>query len=307
MAIVDALHEFAPRITTPEMTAELDQDMTRVAEGQDTQEHVVEHSRALLAGMLDALIDHKDDLGDRIADAVTADAKVGTCPKCGKDLVMKTSAKTRGSFIGCMGWPDCDVTYPVPSGVKVSPLEGEAAVCPECGAPRIKCQPFRSKAYEICVNPQCPTNFEPDLKVGECPTCAAAGRHGDLIAHKSERSGKRFIPLHQLRRMRRLLPAARPRQARGDRRGVASIVARPSWWSRRRAALGASASTWTARLKSSNRPVGAGARRRAGPRPRRALPLRNRRLRRRRPEKRRARVRRSNGSRPVRCPGVRLP
>ncbi len=193
MAIVDALHEFAPRITTPEMTAELDEDMTRVAEGQDTQERVVDHSRALLAGMLDALIEHKDDLGDRIADAVTADAKVGTCPKCGKDLVMKTSAKTRGSFIGCMGWPDCDVTYPVPSGVKVSPLEGEAAVCPECGAPRIKCQPFRSKAYEVCVNPQCPTNFEPDLKVGECPTCAAAGRHGDLIAHKSERSGKRFI------------------------------------------------------------------------------------------------------------------
>ena len=91
----------------------------------------------------------------QISDAVTADARVGACPKCGKDLVMKTSAKTRGSFIGCMGWPDCDVTYPVPSGVKVSPLEGEAAVCPECGAPRIKCQPFRQKAYEQCVNPKC--------------------------------------------------------------------------------------------------------------------------------------------------------
>ncbi len=193
MAIVDALHEFAPRITTPEMTAELDEDMTRVAEGADTQDHVVEHSRALLAGMLDALIEHKDDLGDRIADAVTADARVGTCPKCGKDLVMKTSAKTRGSFIGCMGWPDCDVTYPVPSGVKVSPLEGEAAVCPECGAPRIKCQPFRQKAYEICVNPKCPTNFEPDLVVGECAACKEAGRAGELVAHKSEKSGKRFI------------------------------------------------------------------------------------------------------------------
>ena len=122
-------------------------------------------------------------------------ARVGTphCPKCGKDLVMKTSAKTRGSFIGCMGWPDCDVTYPVPSGVKVSPLEGEAAVCSECGAPRIKCQPFRQKAFEICVNPTCPTNYEPDLKVGECKVCAEAGRHGDLIAHKSEKSGKRFI------------------------------------------------------------------------------------------------------------------
>ena len=193
MAIIDALHEFAPRITTPEMTAELDEDMTHVAEGQDTQEHVVDHSRALLAGMLDALIEHKDDLGEAIADAVTADARVGACPKCGKDLVMKTSAKTHGSFIGCMGWPDCDVTYPVPSGVKVSPLEGEAAVCPECGAPRIKCQPFRQKAYEQCVNPVCPTNFEPDLKVGECSKCAEEGRLGELIAHKSERTGKRFI------------------------------------------------------------------------------------------------------------------
>ena len=193
MAIIDALHEFAPRITTPDMTSELEEDMTHVAEGTDTQDQVVYHSRTLLAGMLDALIEHKDDLGEAISDAVTADAKVGTCPKCGKDLVMKTSAKTRGSFIGCMGWPDCDVTYPVPSGVRVSPLEGEAAVCPECGAPRIKCQPFRQKAYEICVNPKCPTNYEPDLKVGECKVCAEAGRHGDLIAHKSERSGKRFI------------------------------------------------------------------------------------------------------------------
>lgn len=193
MAIIDALHEFAPRITTPDMTSELEEDMTRVAEGADTQDQVVYHSRALLAGMLDALIEHKDDLGEAISDAVTADARVGACPKCGKDLVMKTSAKTRGSFIGCMGWPECDVTYPVPSGVKVSPLEGEAAVCPECGAPRIKCQPFRQKAYEMCVNPKCPTNFEPDLKVGECRVCAEAGRHGDLVAHKSEKSGKRFI------------------------------------------------------------------------------------------------------------------
>jgi DNA topoisomerase-1 len=29
--------------------------------------------------------------------------------------------------------------------------------------------------------------------VGECAACAAAGRHGDLVAHKSEKTGKRFI------------------------------------------------------------------------------------------------------------------
>ncbi len=193
MAVIEALTTYAPHVTSPDMTAELEADMTKVAEGTDTQDEVVTHSRAMLSGMLDALIEHKDDLGDAIADAVTADAKVGVCPKCGKDLVMKHSAKTRGSFIGCMGWPDCDVTYPVPSSVKVQPIEGEAGVCPVCGAPRIKCKPFRSKAYEICVNPMCDTNREPDIKVGECKVCAEAGKHGDLIAHKSERTGKRFI------------------------------------------------------------------------------------------------------------------
>ena len=192
MAIIDALNTYAPRITTPEMTSELEDDMTKVAEGTDTQTQVVTHSRALLAGMMDGLIEHTEDLSEAIADAVTADAKIGVCPKCGRDLVVKTSAKTRGSFAGCMGWPDCDVTYPRPQG-RIEALEGEAAVCPDCGAPRIKVQPFRQKAYETCINPACPTNREPDVEVGVCHACAEAGRVGKLIAHKSERTGKRFI------------------------------------------------------------------------------------------------------------------
>ncbi len=192
MAIIDALHTYAPRITTPEMTSELEDDMTKVAEGKDTQSAVVTHSRALLAGMMDGLIEHTEDLSEAIADAVTADAKIGVCPKCGRDLVVKTSAKTRGSFAGCMGWPDCDVTYPLPQG-RIEALEGEAAVCPDCGAPRVKVHPFRSRAFEQCVNPACPTNQEPDVEVGLCKTCAGEGREGHLIAHKSEKTGKRFI------------------------------------------------------------------------------------------------------------------
>ncbi|WP_028263348.1 DNA topoisomerase I [Atopobium fossor] len=193
MAIIDALQTYAPHITSPEMTSQLEQDMTKVAEGSDTQNSVVTHSRALLAEMMEGLIEHTEDLGESISDAVTADARVGTCPKCGKDLVLKSSAKTRGNFIGCMGWPDCDVTFPVPSNVRIDALEGDAAVCPECGAPRIKCRPFRGKAFEVCVNPACSTNQEPDVVVGTCHICAEQGRSGKLIAHKSEKTGKRFI------------------------------------------------------------------------------------------------------------------
>lgn len=192
MAVIDALTSFAPRITSADMTSELEEDMNNVAAGDKTQADVVDHSRSLLAGLMDVLIENKDNLGEAIADAVVADAKVGVCPRCGKDLVMKHSQKTRSNFVGCMGWPDCDVTYPVPTG-KIMPLEGEAAVCPECGAPRIKVTPFRSRPYETCINPACPTNAEPDLIVGVCPKCAANGAHENLVAHKSERTGKRFI------------------------------------------------------------------------------------------------------------------
>ena len=31
------------------------------------------------------------------------------------------------------------------------------------------------------------------MVVGECAVCKAAGNHGDLVAHKSERTGRRFI------------------------------------------------------------------------------------------------------------------
>ena len=189
MAIIDALECYAAHITTPEMTSELEGDMTKVAEGQASQDAVVDHSRELLASLLEGLIEHKEDLGEAISDAVQADAKIGVCPKCGHDLLVKQSAKTRSSFIGCSAWPECEVTYPLPQG-KIQTVE---ELCPVCGCPQIKVQPFRSKPYVVCVDPACPTNKEPDVTVGMCPTCAAAGREGLLIAHRSERTLKRFI------------------------------------------------------------------------------------------------------------------
>lgn len=191
-AVIDALTQYAPHITSPNMTSELEENMTSVAEGTSTQEKVVTRSRGLLASVMGALIEHVDDMGEAIADAVTADAKVGVCPACGKDLVMKNSAKTRSSFVGCMGWPECSVTYPVPTG-RIEPLEGEKGVCTSCHAPVVKVHPFRQRVYEICINPACPTNVEPDLCVGACSVCEQEGKEAKLIAHKSEKSGKRFI------------------------------------------------------------------------------------------------------------------
>lgn len=189
MAVCDALDKFAPHITHPEMTAELEEEMDNIAEGATTKLEVVTNSRNLLSEQLASLLPHSEEVKDALADAVAADAYVGPCPKCGKDLQLRSSQKTRSMFIGCAGWPDCDVTYPLPKG-KIEALEEK---CPACGMPQIKVTAFRSKPRTLCIDPECETNKEPDLPVGKCPTCAANGKDATLIARKNPRTLKRFI------------------------------------------------------------------------------------------------------------------
>lgn len=193
IAVIDALGAYAPHITTPEMTAQLETEMSNIAAGVDNQNSVVMHSRRLLEAEIQVLIPHKDDVGEALAEAVSADARIGTCPSCGEDLLIKQSARTRSSFVGCSGWKatgdGCDVTYTLPQGK----IEAVEEICPTCGKPQIKVTQFRQKPLVRCVDPECSSNQEPELDVGECPVCRSLGVAGHLIAQRSPRSLKRFI------------------------------------------------------------------------------------------------------------------
>ncbi|MCB7038266.1 DNA topoisomerase I [Eggerthella sinensis] len=189
MAVCDALDKFAPHITHPEMTAELEEEMDNIADGRTTKTEVVNTSRNLLSEQLASLLPHSEEVKDALADAVAADAYVGPCPKCGKDLQLRASQKTRSMFIGCSGWPDCDVTYPLPKGK----VEAVPEPCPTCGMPQVKVTAFRSKPRTICIDPHCATNKEPDVVVGECPACKEKGITAKLVAQKNPRTLKRFI------------------------------------------------------------------------------------------------------------------
>ncbi len=189
IAVCDALGRFAPQITSPDMTATLEEDMDRIASGAKTRKEVVDLSRDILNDVLNELLPHSEEVKDALSDAVAADAYVGPCPKCGRDLQLRASSKTRSMFIGCAGWPECDVTYPLPKGK----IESQEEKCPTCGMPQIKVTAFRSKPRVMCIDPNCPTNQEPDVVVGKCPTCAAAGLDKQLIASKNPRTLKRFI------------------------------------------------------------------------------------------------------------------
>ena len=189
IAVCDALDKFAPHITNCEMTAELESEMDSIAAGAISKEEVVTNSRNILSQELANLIPHSEEVKEALSDAVAADAYVGKCQKCGKDLQIRVSSKTRSMFIGCAGWPECDVTFPLPKGK----IESQEELCATCGMPQIKATAFRTKPRVLCIDPNCATNQEPDVVVGICPICGEKGKEAKLIAQKNPRTLKRFI------------------------------------------------------------------------------------------------------------------
>ncbi|MDH4139812.1 MAG: DNA topoisomerase I [Coriobacteriia bacterium] len=185
--VIDALESFAVRITTPGMTAELEEEMDAIANGRAKRKVVVNHSRELLEEVMGKLLPKAADVGELLKAAANEDARVGACPKSGHDLLVKPSKN--GQFVGCAGWPDCDVTYPLPDG-GIEPVEEP---CSECGTPQVKIIQFRRKPIVRCLDPACKTNYVEPLDLGPCPVCAAEDRSdGRITLRVSQRTLKRF-------------------------------------------------------------------------------------------------------------------
>lgn len=193
-AVIGALAEHADAITTPDMTKDLESEMDEIANGRKDRADVTDHSRTMLASVLELLIANQEQIGDALGDSRYDDiVTVGVCPKCSKDLQLKESARTGGRFIGCSGWTSdgagCDVTYPLPATGKIEFLP---ETCETCNSPRVKYTAFRAKPVDRCVNPHCETNHEEPVDLGACPTCAAKGIDGRVMTIRSKTSLKRF-------------------------------------------------------------------------------------------------------------------
>ena len=73
----------------------------------------MEESRVMLTSVFDELSQNQECIGQSLKDGLRTDKIVGTCEKCGSDLVIRRGH--RGSrFIGCSGYPNCRFTLPLP-------------------------------------------------------------------------------------------------------------------------------------------------------------------------------------------------
>jgi DNA topoisomerase-1 len=179
-ALVAALKEHAEKITKPEMTSHLEEEMYLIAQGQKGLEEVVRESRELLEESVETLQAHQREIGQRIREALREQRVLGPCPECGSNLIIR-HPRRRHPFVGCENYPECRVTFSLPRGGPVEPAEQQ---CEACGVPMVRLRIGRRSELR-CINDRCEVFLQKN-RIGACPSCG-----GDLLIRYS-RNGKRF-------------------------------------------------------------------------------------------------------------------
>ena len=176
-----ALEKRAPEICESEMTAKLEEDMDKIAEGKTSLDEVVSESRQMLGTVVEEIDANRKEIGEMIKGAILEQKKIGKCKSCGGDLRIVERGASR--FAGCSNYPECVVTFALPSGFLIKPAEHECSVC---GLPMIRLITKGSRPVEVCLDPGCESNRMTG-RIGKCPNCGK-----ELHVIRSQR-GKRFI------------------------------------------------------------------------------------------------------------------
>ena len=150
-AVVDALADCD--VVKPKMTAQLEEDMNRIAEGKKTLEGTVKESRDMLTDVIKSLELEKEKIKTSITDALREQNTVGLCPLCGKPMIIRMS-KNRKRFVACTGYPVCHNTYSLPQKGAVYTTE---KTCKVCNTPMVKVKFQGKRLWTLCLNSACPS------------------------------------------------------------------------------------------------------------------------------------------------------
>jgi DNA topoisomerase-1 len=156
IAVAKALKDFASEIATHVMTAELEKSMDAISEGKVSKENVVDESRDVLRRVYEHLTESEREFADIVWSGIRGDETLGKCPESGHNLIVRRNRKSGKRFVGCEGYPECRVTYPLPQRGDIIPLGTQ---CDACGSPEIKVL-GKKRPWVTCINMDCPKKQE---------------------------------------------------------------------------------------------------------------------------------------------------
>jgi len=164
MLVIDLLKQHFPSIVDSEFTAQMEERLDEIEEGQHDWVKVLDQ---FYGPFQETLEKAEAEIGQvKIADEESDE----TCELCGRRLVYKIGRY--GRFLACPGFPECRFTkaLTVPAGVP----------CPKCGAPLLIRRTRKGRKFYGCASyPEC------DFVTWDMPTsqnCSACG--GVLVQKK---------------------------------------------------------------------------------------------------------------------------
>ena len=192
IAMYKAFHEYVPRMATPEMTAELEQDMDEIAAGKTSKDEVLRISREMLHATTTELQAKQEDLAKQIWAGMDEDKFLGPCIVCEQRgpqargrlaepaadhrpaRAASASSAARAMTATTPSSPDsCDFTRPLPGrGYELWRLEERCSICGE--TPRLTVKGFRGRPWKLCLNDDCPSMVEMREKRAEREAAKAA-------------------------------------------------------------------------------------------------------------------------------------
>ena len=211
--VVTAIEEYAESLASEEMTAQLEKDMTAIADGGSSLSAVTGKSRRMLDDVFEELEGAEGEIGELIAapedGGSDGDSRgrdddgpiIGDCPECGASLVAREAGDSR--FVGCQSYPDCEYSLPLPNKGRPHAMD---EVCDDHGLHRVKMLAGSHTFVFGCPQCQQETADETeDRLIGDCPECGEGaasktprGEGGEAaedgkLAIKRVRSGSRLV------------------------------------------------------------------------------------------------------------------
>ncbi len=170
--VITLLKEFFPDIVNLEFTANFEEKLDDIEEGEVAWRDVIDSFYAPFALTLARADEQiwKVQIEEQVSDEV--------CEHCGRHLVVRMGRY--GKFLACPGFPECKNTKPL--------LEETGGACPRCGKPLVVRRSKKGRKFYGCSGyPEC--DFVSwDLPASEpCPQC------GQLMVIKSSRRQKRYV------------------------------------------------------------------------------------------------------------------
>lgn len=116
--------------------------------------------------------------------------RIGVCPACGSPLQIRYSFLGK-RFVGCMGYPNCRVTYPLPQRGK---LDKDHPPCPACRAPVVTAIESGRPPWTLCINPACPSRTAAAEKKEAKKAEAAAAKTNPAKSANRKKTPRRAAP-----------------------------------------------------------------------------------------------------------------